>query len=141
MKSGLEKISMKFLHGQILFYFIERSMFASNCKVSNKNDLLCARRDFNKTFSGRSKYNHKWTFKLQISSIFHFDRVSDGWMAQVLEVKGSKYFLNLLQPIKWKYLYKKNLKIGPNTFWIENRNFHKEEKPSYLAHLEQHELF
>ena len=44
MKSGLEKIILKFVH-------------ASNCKFSNKNDLLCGWRDFNKTFCGISTYH------------------------------------------------------------------------------------
>ena len=59
MKSGLEMIILKippcakpFLEN--LFYFIARGIFASNCKFSNKNDLLCAWRDFNKTFCGIS---------------------------------------------------------------------------------------
>jgi hypothetical protein len=39
-----------------LFYFIERGIFASNCKFSNKNGLLCAWRDFSKTFCGISTY-------------------------------------------------------------------------------------
>ena len=32
--------------GENHFYFIERGIFASNCKFSNKNDLLCIWRDF-----------------------------------------------------------------------------------------------
>ena len=32
-------------------------------------------------------YNDTWNFKPQISSIFHFDWVSDGQMAHVLGVK------------------------------------------------------
>ena len=62
MKSGPEKIYFKippcakpFLED--LFFFIERGIFESNCKFSNKNDLLCARRDFNKTFCGISTYH------------------------------------------------------------------------------------
>ena len=39
-----------------IFYFIERGIFASNCKFSNKNDLLCIWRDFNKTFCGIFTY-------------------------------------------------------------------------------------
>ena len=37
----------------------------------------------------------KCNFKPQISSIFHFDRVSDGWMAHLLGVKD--YRFNLIQ--------------------------------------------
>jgi len=40
-----------------LLYFIEREIFASNCKFSNKNDLLCPWRDFNKTFCCVSTYH------------------------------------------------------------------------------------
>ena len=40
-----------------LFYFIEKGIFGSNYKFSNKNDLLCAWRDFNKTFCEISKYH------------------------------------------------------------------------------------
>ena len=59
-----------------LFYFIERGIFASNCKFSNKNDLLCAWRDFNKTFCDVCKY-YKRNFKPQISPIFHFVYVTE----------------------------------------------------------------
>ena len=58
MKSGLKKFfdippcTKPFLEN--LFYFIERGIFESNCKFSNKNDILCAWRDFNKTFCGIS---------------------------------------------------------------------------------------
>ena len=41
-----------------LFYFIERRIFASNCRFSKNN-------------------YHKRMFKLQNSSIFYFDRTSD----------------------------------------------------------------
>ena len=62
---------------EILFYFIVRRIFALNSKFRNKNDLLCARRDFNEKNCGVSTY-YKGMFKPQISSIFHFDWVSDG---------------------------------------------------------------
>ena len=42
----------------------------------------------------------KWNFKPQISSIFHFDRVSDGRMAHVLGVKIIKG-LGPKNPTKW----------------------------------------
>ena len=71
---------------EILFYFIVRRIFALNSKFRNKNDLLCARRDFNEKNCGVSTY-YKGMFKPQISSIFHFDWVSDGWMAHMLGVK------------------------------------------------------
>ena len=49
-------------------------------------------------------YCDKWNFKPQISSIFHFDRVSEGEMAHILGVKykplnliSSKLALNMKQ--------------------------------------------
>ena len=39
---------------------------AQNCKFSNKNDLLCAWRDFIKTFCDVCTY-HRWNFKPKIS--------------------------------------------------------------------------
>ena len=63
---------------------------AQSYKFSNKNDLFCTWRDFNKTFCGISPY-HKWMFKLQISSIFHFDWGSDSWMAHVIGVKQRQF--------------------------------------------------
>ena len=75
------------------FYFIERGIFASNCKFSNKNDPFCAWRDFNKKFCGISNSTyHKWMFKLQISSIFHFYWESESWMAHVLGVRWNMNF-------------------------------------------------
>ena len=68
-----------------LIYFIKGRICASNYKFSNKNDILCAWRDFNETFCGISTY-HKWKFKLQISSIFNFDRAHQSWISGVLGV-------------------------------------------------------
>ena len=52
MKSGLEKTFFKFLHLKAFFRLIDLfhkyRIFAENYKFSNKNDLLCAWRDFNK---------------------------------------------------------------------------------------------
>ena len=90
----IKKKSGKTPFWENLFYFIERGIFASNCKFSNKNDLLCAWRDFNKTFCGISTY-HKWMFKLQISSIFNFDQAHQSWISGLLGVKRlwlKKYF-------------------------------------------------
>ena len=77
---------------EILFYFIERRIFAKNSKCCNKNDLLCARRDFNEKNCCVSTY-YKGMFKPQISSLFHFDWVSDGWMAHMLGVKIIAIFI------------------------------------------------
>ena len=74
---------------------------AQSYKISNKNDLFCAWRDFNKTFCGVSPY-HKWMFKLQISSIFYFDRAHQSWISGLL---GVKYYL-------WVFLKKNNLYLG-----------------------------
>ena len=59
---------------------------AQSYKFSNKNGLFCAWRDFNKTFCAISTY-HKWMFKLQISSMFNFDRAHQSWISGVLGVK------------------------------------------------------
>ena len=45
----------------------------------------------------------KWNFKPQISSIFHFDWVSDGRMAHVLGV-NHRYRYRVLQTIQMKLL-------------------------------------
>ena len=48
VKSSLEKIILKFLHAQNnFFYFIK---MPQNWKLSDKNYLICAWRDFIKTF-------------------------------------------------------------------------------------------
>ena len=62
---------------------------AQNYKVSNKNNLFCAWRDFYKTSCGISTY-HKWMFKLQISTIFNFDWAHQSWISGVLGVKKAK---------------------------------------------------
>ena len=64
---------------------------AQSYKFSNKNGLFCAWRDFNKTFCAISAY-HKWIFKLQISSIFNFDRAHQSWISGLLGVKRVKRF-------------------------------------------------
>ena len=53
MKSGLEKIVLKFLHAQ--FFFTSKN--APKGKFSNKNDLFCARWDYNKLFCDVCTYN------------------------------------------------------------------------------------
>ena len=66
-------------------YLIERRSFDQKYKFSNKNDMVCAWKNFQKGSCGISTYD-KWNFKQQISSIFHFDRISDGRRAHVLIV-------------------------------------------------------
>ena len=36
-------------------------------------------------------YNHKWNFKSKLSSIFHFWLANDGWISQILCVKGTTH--------------------------------------------------
>ena len=54
---------------------------------------MCAWRNFPKKSFGTAIYV-EWNFKPQISSIFHFDRVSDSQMAHVSGVKEFKNILN-----------------------------------------------
>ena len=76
--------------------FIKRGIYASNCKFSNKNDLLYAWRDFHKTFCVTSSYP-KWMFSLQISSIFNFYWTHESWNSGVLGVKDKyKIFWDFL---------------------------------------------
>ena len=60
-------------------YLIEKRSFDQNYIFSNKNDMVCAMRNFRKKSCGISTYD-KWNFKPHISSIFHFDWVSEGRM-------------------------------------------------------------
>ena len=61
VKSGLEKIFLKFLHAQGLFqtswFTLYKWGFRSKYKFSTKNDLLCAWRDFNRNFFDVCTYN------------------------------------------------------------------------------------
>ena len=66
--------------------------FDQKYKLSNKNDMLCPWRNFQKHSCGISIYD-KWNFKPQISSIFHFDRISDNCMVYVLGVKQTSNHL------------------------------------------------
>ena len=54
--------------------------------------------EFPKKSCGISTYYDKWNLKPQISSIFHFDRVSDGRMAHVLGVIEGETRSNLAAP-------------------------------------------
>ena len=55
VKSGLEKIFLKFLHALTIFYkwiyLIERRSFGQKYKFSNKNDMVSAWRNFKNIFS------------------------------------------------------------------------------------------
>ena len=68
------------------FLLHRKGDFCIKCKFSNKNQILCAWSDFNKTFCGISTY-HKWMFEQQISSIFNFDWAHQSWISVVLGVK------------------------------------------------------
>ena len=48
LKSDLEKLFLNCLHTQNLFHLIYGRIFALNYKFSNKNDLVCAWRDYKK---------------------------------------------------------------------------------------------
>ena len=60
-------------------YIIEKRIFTEIVKFTNENDLFCEWRDFKK----KCTYD-KWNFKPKISSIFHIERVNDGWVSQIL---------------------------------------------------------
>ena len=66
-------------------YLIERGNFDHKYKFSNKNYIVSTWRNFQKKSCGIFTYDN-WNFKPQISSIFQFDRASDGGMAHVLGV-------------------------------------------------------
>ena len=89
VKSGLQKLfwnfSMRKPFSIIWIYLIERRSF-DQFWFSNKNYMVCEWKNFQNTSCGISTYD-KWNFKPQTLSIFHFDRVSDGPMAQSLVVK------------------------------------------------------
>ena len=73
-------------------YLIEWRSFDQKYKFSIKNDMVWAWRNFQKKSFGISTYV-KWNFKPQISSIFRFDKVSDGQMVHVLGVKNFTGYL------------------------------------------------
>ena len=59
MKSGLEKIFLKFLHAEDYFPLLHES--ASNHKFGNKNNYLPAWRDFKINFSRQCITTFFWT--------------------------------------------------------------------------------
>ena len=65
------------------FLNIRKAIFRKSDHIAQK-----ITRDFKQKNCGVSTY-HRWNFKPQISFIFHFDHVSDGWMAPVLVVNTS----------------------------------------------------
>ena len=86
-----------------LFFLLHKN--AQNCKFSNTNDFLCTRawRDFNKTFCDTST-DHKWMFKLQISSIFNFDLAHQSWIRRVLGVIArQKWLMHQIKSAQYIY--------------------------------------
>ena len=98
--------------------------------------FFCAWRDFKKTFCGISTY-HKWMLKLQISSIFNFDRAHRRWISGVLGVNQFRtrsinfehiYVLNIFCTwSKWDFSQQKleHIQIGSILFekYCMNSNF------------------
>ena len=84
---------MRFLHAQSLFWKLfftsQKGVFLHQIANSVMNMTFFAHGGISIKKNCGVSY-HKWTFKPQISSIFHFDRVSDNWMAYVSGVKLSK---------------------------------------------------
>ena len=75
--------SIKWIH------LIERRNFDQKYKLRNKNDMASAWRNFQKKSCGISTYDN-WNFKPQTSSVFQFDRASDGRMAHELGVNAQR---------------------------------------------------
>ena len=69
------------------FYFIEVKNFVQSYKFINKNDLICAWKDFTK--KNFVVYDNR-NFKPKISPIFHFKQVNDGWVSHKLCVNRAK---------------------------------------------------
>ena len=67
-------------------YLIERRSFDQKYKFSNKNDMVCAWRDFNSTSCVLSRYP-KRPVRVEKSSIFNFEYVNEVWISGVLGVK------------------------------------------------------
>ena len=87
-------------------YLIERRSFDQKYKFSDKNDIVCAWRDFNSTFCVLSRYP-KRPVRIEKSSIFNFEYVKE-----VLDVKRgeisvtkNKTFLSLFKQSPHKHLH------------------------------------
>ena len=91
MESGLKKIfwnsSMRKAFFGKSFLFHRKEDFCIKLQIQIKITLFAHGGVSIKLFMVYISTYHKWMFKLQISSIFHFDRASDNWMAHVLGVK------------------------------------------------------
>ena len=88
VKSGLEKIFLKFLHAQSPFM---ESIFTKKNrgffhKIVNSVIKSIFYRDFNEFVCDVFTYN-KWNFMKQISSIFNFEHVNEVWITGLLGVK------------------------------------------------------
>ena len=65
---------------------IKRRIFALNYRFSNKNDLVCAWREFHSTSCVLSTY-YKGPARAEKSFIFNFEQISKAWISWVLGVK------------------------------------------------------
>ena len=92
VKSGVEKIFFKFLHGQGLFQTSWFSTEMLGFRSKNTNSVIkmtfFAHGGISKIFCDLCTYN-KWNFKPQISSIFNFEYKNEVWINGVLGVKMS----------------------------------------------------
>ena len=72
VKSGLEKIFLKFLKAEAIFFELillhRKEAFATNYKFSYKNDVISAWRDFKKNLCVVCRYD-KWNFNPKILPI------------------------------------------------------------------------
>ena len=109
-----------------------------NFSISGLKMTWCVHGGISKKNSyGISTYDN-WNFKPQISSTFHFDRVSDGQMAHILSVKWTisetihkrcrhfNFFLDFIEchTISWKcnsYLVTINFETVPSGLQLNQR--------------------
>ena len=94
MKSGIEKIFLKFLHAEAIFFlFISLTNFEENHKFSNKNNhLLPAWRKIGNIFFTVCTWPN-WPVGAKILPRFQFEGKTDVWISQVRRVKR---WLNLI---------------------------------------------
>ena len=84
VKSGLEKIFLKFLHAGDYFSLLQKSV--QNHKFSNKNNHLPAWRDFKINFS-RPLFTIIFRPKMVFLDRFHFEGKTHVRISQVRRVK------------------------------------------------------
>ena len=76
VKSGLEKIFLKFLHALTMSFLLLNLYFWS--KFSNKNNMVSAWRNFKNIFSRPLSIIIFRPVMVEFSPIFHFDQVNNG---------------------------------------------------------------